>query len=77
MSTIPGIDGHPSEIGHRVAAQAILRWFEDEKLLPAEFIPNRGKDLRPHYRQLYERRRPAQRAAEEASEGPSSAADQP
>lgn len=58
MSAIPGIDGHPSEIAHRIAARAILRWWEREGMVPAEVVPQRGPDLLPHYEELYRALRP-------------------
>jgi hypothetical protein len=39
MQVIPGQDFHPNEIAHRIAAEAILEWFNEKKLIPEEFIP--------------------------------------
>jgi hypothetical protein len=33
MEVIPGIDPHPSEIAHRIAAEAILTYLLDQHLL--------------------------------------------
>jgi len=34
MQVIPGIDRHPNEIAHRMAAERIYLWLEELKLLP-------------------------------------------
>jgi hypothetical protein len=59
MSAIPGVDGHPSEIAHRIAARAILAWWIREDLLPAGVVPARGPDLTPHYEVLYRKLQPS------------------
>ncbi len=38
LQVIPGVDRHPNEIAHRMAAEKIYLWLESEKLLPQEFI---------------------------------------
>jgi lysophospholipase L1-like esterase len=39
MQVIVGQDFHPNEICHRMAAEAILKWFGDAKLSPSQFLP--------------------------------------
>lgn len=39
LQVIVGQDFHPNEIGHRIAAESILRWFERDKIIPQEFLP--------------------------------------
>lgn len=39
MAVLPGVDHHPSEIAHRLAAETILHWLLDEGLLPARYRP--------------------------------------
>jgi hypothetical protein len=39
MQVIPGNDFHPNEIGHRIAAEWILRWLANREVLPAAIIP--------------------------------------
>jgi hypothetical protein len=34
LQVIPGVDRHPNEIAHRMAAEKIYLWMEDQKLLP-------------------------------------------
>jgi hypothetical protein len=34
MQVIPGVDRHPNEIAHRMAAERIYLWLEEQKLLP-------------------------------------------
>ena len=38
----PEIDGHPSEIGHRIAAEAIFRYLLDTGSIPAGYRPAAG-----------------------------------
>ena len=39
IQVIPGIDFHPNEIGHRIAAEAIFDWIERSEILPPEYYP--------------------------------------
>jgi hypothetical protein len=34
LQVIPGVDRHPNEIAHRMAAEKIYLWMEEQKLLP-------------------------------------------
>ena len=36
LQVIPGVDRHPNEIAHRMAAEEIYLWLEDEGLLPKD-----------------------------------------
>ena len=38
LQVIPGGDRHPNEIAHRMAAEAIYQWLEDNKKIPAELV---------------------------------------
>lgn len=38
LQVIPGIDRHPNEIAHRMAAEKIYLWLEEQRLIPAEAI---------------------------------------
>ena len=38
MQVIPGVDRHPNEIAHRMAAERIYLWLEEQKLLPERSI---------------------------------------
>ncbi len=42
IQVIPREDFHPNEIGHRIAAEAILTWLEEAQLVPDELIPKRS-----------------------------------
>lgn len=46
LQVLPGRDRHPNEIGHRLAAEALLKWFEDAQIVPREFIPKKAFDMR-------------------------------
>jgi lysophospholipase L1-like esterase len=39
MAILPGVDHHPTEIAHRLAAETILDWLLEEALLPASYRP--------------------------------------
>jgi lysophospholipase L1-like esterase len=41
LQVMPGLDRHPNEIGHRIAAEAIVPWLHGTKLLPEEIFPVR------------------------------------
>jgi 23S rRNA pseudoU1915 N3-methylase RlmH len=41
LQVMPGVDRHPNEIGHRIAAEAIIPWLQETKLLPSEIFPVR------------------------------------
>lgn len=36
MQVIPGVDRHPNEIAHRIAAEAIYQWLEDKSMIPED-----------------------------------------
>lgn len=38
LQVIPGIDRHPNEIAHRMAAERIYLWLEEQKLIPTEAL---------------------------------------
>ena len=38
IQLIPGTDFHPNELGHRIAAEAMYRWLEEQELIPREFF---------------------------------------
>jgi hypothetical protein len=38
LQVIPGIDRHPNEIAHRMAAESIYLWLESHRLLPDELL---------------------------------------
>lgn len=44
LQVIPGIDRHPNEIGHRLAAESIYSWLAATKILPEEIV---AKHLEP------------------------------
>jgi hypothetical protein len=37
LQVIPGVDRHPNEIAHRMAAERIYLWLEELHLIPDEF----------------------------------------
>ena len=39
LQVMPGADRHPNEIGHRIAAEAMLPWLKSTTLLPTEVFP--------------------------------------
>ncbi len=38
LHVIPGVDQHPNEIGHRLAAEALYRWFDLKRILPERYF---------------------------------------
>jgi hypothetical protein len=38
LQVIPGVDRHPNEIAHRMAAERIYLWLEELKLLPQQAL---------------------------------------
>lgn len=38
LQVIPGVDRHPNEIAHRMAAERIYLWLEEQGAIPQEFI---------------------------------------
>lgn len=38
LQVIPGVDFHPNEIGHRLAAEKMYRWLAKSKKIPKEFL---------------------------------------
>jgi hypothetical protein len=40
LQVIPGVDRHPNEIAHRMAAEKIYLWLEEQKLIPTDTIIN-------------------------------------
>lgn len=41
MQAMPNVDVHPSEIAHRMAAEALLVWLMDRKFIGPEYAPRR------------------------------------
>ena len=41
LQVIPIVDRHPNEIGHRIAAEAIMPWLQGLNLLPQAIFPRR------------------------------------
>ncbi len=55
MEAYPGVDGHPSEIGHRIAARAIFDFLLDGEILDESFRPRsvrRDRTRRQWLRQM-------------------------
>lgn len=46
LQVIPGVDRHPNEIAHRIAAEKILKWWEREKILPPSIFPKKRSSKR-------------------------------
>lgn len=46
MQVMPVVDRHPNEIAHRMAAERILGWLTERRLLPEEIVPRRTARLR-------------------------------
>lgn len=38
LVVLPGRDGHPNEIAHRIAAEQVYNWLVQEKLIPQELV---------------------------------------
>jgi len=38
LQVIPGVDRHPNEIAHRMAAEHIYLWLEGRNMIPPEFV---------------------------------------
>ena len=38
LQVIPGVDRHPNEIAHRMAAEHIYLWLEGQMMIPEEFV---------------------------------------
>jgi hypothetical protein len=38
LQVIPGVDRHPNEIAHRMAAEHIYLWLEGRNMIPQEFV---------------------------------------
>jgi hypothetical protein len=49
LQIIPGVDSHPNEIGHRIAAEAITRWLERKHIIPQELKIRNHKRTRYGY----------------------------
>lgn len=41
LQVIPVVDRHPNEIGHRIAAEAMIPWLQGLQILPKEIFPVR------------------------------------
>ncbi len=41
LQAIPGVDPHPSEIAHRLAAETLFAWLLHRQLIPSEYSPRR------------------------------------
>lgn len=38
LQVLPGVDRHPNEIAHRMAAEEIYLWLEEQRLLPEDLV---------------------------------------
>ena len=58
MAAYPGVDAHPSEIGHRIAARAIFEHLLEHGFLDPAYQPrNRKKSNRSNWLRRLQRRR--------------------
>lgn len=46
LQVLPGVDRHPNEIAHRMAAEQILAFLKEKRIIPEEIVPKRSTDLR-------------------------------
>lgn len=46
LQVLPGVDRHPNEIAHRIAAEHIISFLAGKSLLPASVFPAKSVDLR-------------------------------
>ena len=49
LEVVPGENGHPDEIAHRIAAESIYSWFKRRHLVSAEFFARQGSKPRQIY----------------------------
>jgi hypothetical protein len=62
LQAVPFIDGHPSEIGHRMAAEALYRALLDNSMIPEVYRCEHTSGLNaPDYSKLYELMNPTNR----------------
>jgi hypothetical protein len=58
LEAIPGIDPHPNEIAHRIAAEEILEFLMAQALLDKKYYPKvKHSDAHKHWQKTYERMR--------------------
>ncbi len=46
LQVIPGVDRHPNEIAHRIAAERILPFLKESGHVPVQLFPKKSVDLR-------------------------------
>lgn len=44
LQNVPMLDPHPSEIGHRIAAEALFAFLLEQRMIPPAYAPRRLKD---------------------------------
>ena len=54
LQIMPGRDSHPNESAHRIAAEKIMTFLNEEKIIPKDIYPN---DTFPRRKNIYERSR--------------------
>jgi hypothetical protein len=58
LEAIPGIDPHPNEIAHRIAAEEILEFIAAQKLIEEKYYPKiRKPGSHEHWQKTYEKMR--------------------
>lgn len=57
LQLIPGKDTHPNEIAHRIAAEALLAFLSEQRLIPKGLIPRTILKKRDNYFQLKSKRK--------------------
>jgi hypothetical protein len=56
------VDGHPNEIGHRIASEVLFRALLTQKLIPEAYVPqHQSGPIEGTYRASYEKLNPAGR----------------
>ena len=62
LQAVPYVDGHPNEIGHRIASEVLFRALLTQKLIPEAYVPqHQSGPIEGSYRASYEKLNPAGR----------------
>lgn len=51
LQVIPGVDSHPNEIAHRIAAERLIDFLTEKSLLPQESLPLRNYKARKNIKE--------------------------
>lgn len=70
LQAVPFVDGHPNEIGHRMASEILLRELLERELIPPQYAPDhQSGSVAAGYQSFYQKLNPTEQGKKEKAAG--------